>query len=199
MRPPHHRDGGFQNNDPGFEPKRLTDVLRWRLDAMRQGLPPRPSSPHPDHGGRPRLHPGQRRPGPETAVTWIGHATVLAQPGGDLSLLTDPIFSERASPLSFIGPKREQAARRGPARPAPHRPRAGLAQPLRPPRPAQLPRRSPRSLVAARSSSCRWALGAWFRPRAWRVWWSWTGGNHRSCGRAGVSHAAARPPLVRRA
>jgi N-acyl-phosphatidylethanolamine-hydrolysing phospholipase D len=39
------------------------------------------------------------------AVTWIGHATVLAQLGG-LTLLTDPVFSERASPVSFAGPKR---------------------------------------------------------------------------------------------
>ena len=39
-------------------------------------------------------------------MTWIGHASVLAQLGG-LTMLTDPIFSERASPFSFIGPKRE--------------------------------------------------------------------------------------------
>ena len=39
------------------------------------------------------------------AVNWIGHATVLAQIGG-VTLLTDPIFSERASPSSRFGPKR---------------------------------------------------------------------------------------------
>ena len=42
----------------------------------------------------------------QPAVTWIGHATVLAQLGG-INLLTDPHFSQRASPLSFIGPKRQ--------------------------------------------------------------------------------------------
>src|SRR6516165_4851517 len=42
------------------------------------------------------------------AVTWIGHASTLVQLGG-ISLLTDPIFSERASPLSFAGPKRHVA------------------------------------------------------------------------------------------
>lgn len=41
----------------------------------------------------------------EPALTWIGHATSLVQAGG-LNVLTDPVFSERASPLSFIGPKR---------------------------------------------------------------------------------------------
>jgi N-acyl-phosphatidylethanolamine-hydrolysing phospholipase D len=43
----------------------------------------------------------------QPAITWIGHASVLAQFGG-LTMLTDPIFSERASPLDFIGPKRAQ-------------------------------------------------------------------------------------------
>ena len=39
------------------------------------------------------------------SVTWVGHATVLLRVGG-LSVLTDPHFSERASPVSFAGPKR---------------------------------------------------------------------------------------------
>ena len=39
------------------------------------------------------------------AVTWIGHATVLIQTQG-INILTDPIWSERASPFSFAGPKR---------------------------------------------------------------------------------------------
>jgi L-ascorbate metabolism protein UlaG (beta-lactamase superfamily) len=41
-------------------------------------------------------------------VTWIGHATALIQAGG-VNILTDPIWSERASPFSFIGPKRVRA------------------------------------------------------------------------------------------
>jgi N-acyl-phosphatidylethanolamine-hydrolysing phospholipase D len=44
----------------------------------------------------------------QPAVTWIGHATVLVQLGG-INVLTDPVFSERASPVSFVGPKRAQA------------------------------------------------------------------------------------------
>ena len=38
-------------------------------------------------------------------VTWIGHATLLVQIDG-ATFLTDPIWSERASPLTWIGPKR---------------------------------------------------------------------------------------------
>jgi N-acyl-phosphatidylethanolamine-hydrolysing phospholipase D len=40
------------------------------------------------------------------SITWIGHATSLVQIGG-LNVLTDPIFSERASFLQAIGPKRK--------------------------------------------------------------------------------------------
>jgi N-acyl-phosphatidylethanolamine-hydrolysing phospholipase D len=39
------------------------------------------------------------------SVTWIGHATLLVRMDG-VTFLTDPIFSERASPLSFAGPQR---------------------------------------------------------------------------------------------
>ena len=41
----------------------------------------------------------------DATVTWIGHATLLVQLDG-LNLLTDPQWSERASPLSFAGPRR---------------------------------------------------------------------------------------------
>jgi len=36
---------------------------------------------------------------------WIGHSTFYLN-NGDLDILTDPIFSERASPIKFAGPKR---------------------------------------------------------------------------------------------
>ncbi len=42
------------------------------------------------------------------AVTYIGQATVLIQMAG-LNILTDPIFSERASPFTWLGPKRVRA------------------------------------------------------------------------------------------
>jgi N-acyl-phosphatidylethanolamine-hydrolysing phospholipase D len=41
----------------------------------------------------------------EPAITWIGHATFLARMGGAV-FLTDPMFSERASPVRFAGPRR---------------------------------------------------------------------------------------------
>lgn len=41
----------------------------------------------------------------ELRVTFVNHATVLIQADG-VNLLTDPIWSDRASPLSFAGPER---------------------------------------------------------------------------------------------
>jgi L-ascorbate metabolism protein UlaG (beta-lactamase superfamily) len=52
--------------------------------------------------------PAARVAGDAMRVTWIGHATTLIQTQG-LNILTDPIWSERASPFSFAGPKRVRA------------------------------------------------------------------------------------------
>lgn len=38
-------------------------------------------------------------------VSWLGHSTFLIQYRG-INILTDPMFSDRASPTSFAGPKR---------------------------------------------------------------------------------------------
>jgi L-ascorbate metabolism protein UlaG (beta-lactamase superfamily) len=50
----------------------------------------------------------QRPPSPvggEAVVTFIGHATFLIQ-SGDVTVITDPVYSQRASPVQFAGPKR---------------------------------------------------------------------------------------------
>jgi N-acyl-phosphatidylethanolamine-hydrolysing phospholipase D len=106
---PHHRDGGFRNNytdpaAPGF-----AALARWRFQAWRDDLPKPPGSTTPAIVPDIGLIQSNARAGARMvpAVTWIGHATVLAQLGG-LNVLTDPIFSTRASPLSFIGPTRAQ-------------------------------------------------------------------------------------------
>ena len=101
------RTAGFQNNYLAFEPKGLGALLRWRVEAARDGLPRPPESPTPTR--TPDLafiHANAlAKEAMQPAVSWIGHATVLVQVGG-INLLTDPIFSQRASPLPFIGPKR---------------------------------------------------------------------------------------------
>jgi L-ascorbate metabolism protein UlaG (beta-lactamase superfamily) len=43
--------------------------------------------------------------GNDMVVTYIGHVTFLIQTQG-INILTDPVWSERVSPVSFVGPKR---------------------------------------------------------------------------------------------
>jgi L-ascorbate metabolism protein UlaG (beta-lactamase superfamily) len=59
----------------------------------------------PDHLAIHPSIPPMRVDGEATRVTWIGHSTVLVQTQG-LNILTDPIWSRRASPFSFVGPTR---------------------------------------------------------------------------------------------
>ncbi|MCW5661315.1 MAG: MBL fold metallo-hydrolase [Burkholderiaceae bacterium] len=84
-------------------------LLRWKWQAWRDGLPapPKTATPTivPDLGWIQNNAKAGAAMVP--AVTWIGHATVLVQLGG-LNVLTDPMFSNRASPLSFLGPSRAQ-------------------------------------------------------------------------------------------
>jgi L-ascorbate metabolism protein UlaG (beta-lactamase superfamily) len=50
-----------------------------------------------------------RPPSSGLRVTWLGHSTMLLELDG-ARVLTDPVWGERASPLSFAGPKRFHAA-----------------------------------------------------------------------------------------
>ena len=108
--PSHRRGDRFQDNYVEFEPPGPGAILKWRIDAFRDGLPKDALTP------TPRIAPdlaflranAVAGPAMEPAVTWIGHASTLVQSGG-VNVLTDPIFSERASPLAFLGPKRHVA------------------------------------------------------------------------------------------
>src|SRR5262245_36602332 len=80
---PHPRKGGF---------------WRWKWDQLRGARAQAPEGGWRFETARPDL-------APNPSVTWVGHATVLLRVGG-LNVITDPHFSERASPLGFAGPRR---------------------------------------------------------------------------------------------
>jgi len=105
----HHRGDVYQNRYLEFATRSTQDFWRWRLASWRDGLPPPPATPIPAIAPDRSFILANARAGAamQPAVTWIGHATVLAQLGG-LNVLTDPVFSERASPVSFAGPRRHQ-------------------------------------------------------------------------------------------
>ena len=103
--PAHHRPGGgFKNPWPSAELHGFVDFLKWSLIERRRN--PRRPDPDPSVFTRavaafviPRAAPN------ETTITWIGHTSFLIQIAG-LNVLTDPIWSDRASPVQFAGPRR---------------------------------------------------------------------------------------------
>lgn len=106
---PHHTQEGFTNNYAPTVNKSRADLARWLWESYRNGLPKPPAAPiatqAPDLAA---IHArSDRGAQPQPAITWIGHGTMLVQ-SGRMNVLTDPIFSERASAVSFIGPKRAQ-------------------------------------------------------------------------------------------
>jgi N-acyl-phosphatidylethanolamine-hydrolysing phospholipase D len=102
----HHTPHGFRNNYVASVTKTLGDLLRWQFQRLRRGLPPQPTVATPTLAADLEfIHRNSNRADMVPAVTWIGHATALVQAGG-LNVLTDPIFSRRASPLRFAGPAR---------------------------------------------------------------------------------------------
>jgi len=92
---------GFRNNYP--QPERGS-FWKWKWEQWRDGLPNKPAGGYHFETAQPETAylKANRR---DTTVTWIGHATVLFQTAG-VNVLTDPQFSERASPVQFAGPKR---------------------------------------------------------------------------------------------
>ena len=92
-----HFDGD-QFFTPDAPPKRGSkDLLRWMLtrnqarwrEERRRGTSLPPATVE----------------GDRLLVTFVNHSTVLIQTAG-VNILTDPIWSERASPVQFMGPKR---------------------------------------------------------------------------------------------
>jgi L-ascorbate metabolism protein UlaG (beta-lactamase superfamily) len=99
---PHHTPSGFRNPDP--DARIGGGFLRWQWERRLSGLPRPPGEAHRDWRVMPDLA-LLRSPAVNPSVTWIGHASLLVRLGG-LNVLTDPHFSERASPVGFAGPKR---------------------------------------------------------------------------------------------
>ncbi len=105
----HHTPDGFKNNYIGAVEKPFLDLLRWKWDAFWDDLPRAPKTPTPTQTPDLALIHANAKAGKamQPLVTWIGHASTLVQASG-LNVLTDPIFSERASPVQLVGPKRQQ-------------------------------------------------------------------------------------------
>jgi len=97
-----HFDGERFFDPHGAAPKSRRELLRWRFGrrsrALRAKWPSSAPSPYADR-------PPARVEGANCRVSYVGHASFLIQTAG-LNILVDPVWSPRASPFSFAGPKR---------------------------------------------------------------------------------------------
>ena len=96
-------DGSFRNPWPDSALHGWRDVLRFLTESR---LRTRAAAPR--RGSFPTATPAIAYPcagEPDFTATWIGHSTVLLQLAGR-NLLTDPVFSQRAFPVQWAGPRR---------------------------------------------------------------------------------------------
>jgi L-ascorbate metabolism protein UlaG (beta-lactamase superfamily) len=93
---------GRRFENPGASASRtFRELLRWRRTAA-----PRPWPTWVDH--QPAAALPVAVPRGELALTFINHSTFLLQTSSS-TILTDPVWSARASPVSFAGPRRVHA------------------------------------------------------------------------------------------
>ena len=94
-----HFDGRrFHNHQDGWQTE--GSFLKWQMNRKPGHWPEWVDAP-------PGPPPPERVDGGRVRVTWVNHSTLLVQMGG-VNILTDPIWSERCSPVSFTGPKRHR-------------------------------------------------------------------------------------------
>jgi len=94
-----HFDGTRFFNPGGIAPRGRLDFFRWQLSERGAAWPSSFPSPFPPD------RPPARVEGDAVRVAYVGHASFLVQTRGK-SILIDPVWSERTSPISFLGPRR---------------------------------------------------------------------------------------------
>ena len=97
----HHTKSGFKNIQYEDE-NGLFAFLQWRWQRLFKNIPGVEDYHFETDTTQ---HEFIKHNHEKASLTWIGHATFLIQFGG-LNILTDPQFSERASPVSWAGPQR---------------------------------------------------------------------------------------------
>ena len=99
--PSHHTEEGFQNIY-GSRDKGIGDFLKWRFERISSDAAGPDEYHFPLAENDPAFLQSNRT---RTTTTWVGHSTLLIQIKG-MNILTDPHFSDRASPVQWMGPQR---------------------------------------------------------------------------------------------
>ena len=94
-----HFDGRTFINPGGVKQQSLGAVFKWMFSRKRSRWI-RPINDEPGAKPADHVHSG-------ITITYVNHSTFLIQTAG-LNILTDPVWSERVSPFSWAGPKRQR-------------------------------------------------------------------------------------------
>lgn len=94
-----HFNGKTFYNSATIQPKGFGSILKW-LWTRQPGQWQKSAAPQISSKPVAAVRQGTR-------ITFVNHATFLLQMDG-LNILTDPVWSNRASPFSWIGPKRHR-------------------------------------------------------------------------------------------
>ncbi|MCP3103904.1 MBL fold metallo-hydrolase [Myxococcus sp. K15C18031901] len=97
-RSPQWKDGSFHNPQPLVN--HVWDMFAGMARASPHTSPEQPLAVEP-------IDPKRFDTPPSTGlrVTWLGHSTMLVELDGH-RILTDPVWSERVSPFTWVGPRR---------------------------------------------------------------------------------------------
>ena len=89
-------DGEQFNNIEPFPDKSFWQLLKWKFSGNTAKW---------EDVENQNFYKPLKSKSEETLITMIGHSTILIQTG-NLNILTDPHYSDRASPVGWAGPKR---------------------------------------------------------------------------------------------
>lgn len=95
-----HYDGQRFRNEGNIGQKKFSDFIRVLWERDKKTWPTWVEN-------EPSQKPPEKVVGAQIRLTMLNHASVLIQTDG-YNFITDPIYSERCSPVSFAGPKRHR-------------------------------------------------------------------------------------------
>lgn len=93
-----HYDGNKFFNPDQKQKQGFWDVVKFLTSSNKQQWPK-------ENKNEPKPRLSEKLSQDQIAITFINHATVLIQTP-DMNIITDPVYSERVSPFTWVGPKR---------------------------------------------------------------------------------------------
>lgn len=103
----HVKGGGFDNPWPSWPSVSPWQIGKGLLGRRLTGIANKPDTTPPTVPvQQPDFLPSRENPSGKLRATWLGHACYYIEFASGLRVLFDPVFQDRCSPFSWLGPKR---------------------------------------------------------------------------------------------